>query len=116
MSIELKLGKKTYSVENPESLATCLEFVTLWSSSADVKLLRLCAGAIGIYLDKTALYPTYKPTKEEPIEYGRKMLERLLDDKIIASNIYEAGSICLKNMFYCIPTESEVEETANFTQ
>ena len=46
---------------------------------------------------------------------GRRMLERLLEDKISASNIYKIGSTCLLEFAKQIPTEKGVEEKANFT-
>lgn len=113
--IELKLGKSEFKVQAPSSLATCLEFVTLWDSDDSVRLLRLCAGAIGVALDEKGLYPKYRPLKTSPIPYGRMMLERLLDDGVSAPDIYAAGSNCLLEFAKQIPKEEGVEEKANFT-
>ena len=114
-SIQIQIGKKTYNGVRPDSLATCLEFVTLWGESEGVGLLRLCSGAIGIYLDNTALFPSYKPLKEAPNQYGRKVLEALLKDGLAPAKIYEYGSLCLKDLYDAIPLEEAVEDTANFT-
>jgi len=113
--IEFELKSKTYKVAPPKSLATCLEFITLWSNEDAVALLRLCSGAIGVALDEEAIYPSYKPLKHDPLSYGRLMLERLLEDGIQASQIYKAGSLCLVSFARQIPSEKGVEEQANFT-
>lgn len=112
--IEFKLKNKEYKLDPPKSLATCLEFITLWSNEDAVTLLRLCSGAIGIALDKEAIYPAYRPLKDSPLSYGRLMLERLLEDGIQASQIYQAGSASLVEFARQIPNEQEVEEKANF--
>lgn len=113
--IKFELGKKEFEVEPPSSLATSLEFVTLWNSDDSVALLRLCAGAIGVALDKEAIFPKYRPLKSSPIPYGRMMLERLLEEGVTASQIYKAGSTCLLEFAKKIPKEEGVEEKANFT-
>jgi len=114
-TIKIVIKKKSFDGVRPSSLATCLEFVTIWGESEGVKLLRLCAGAIGLYLDNTALFPSYKPLKEDPLVYGRKSLEALLKDGLTPTKIYEYGSICLKDLYNAIPLEEKVEEAANFT-
>ena len=113
--IEFKLKSKEYKVDPPKSLATCLEFITLWSNEDPVSLLRLCSGAIGVALDKEAIYPAYKPLKDDPLSYGRIMLERLLEDGVKASQIYSAGSASLVEFARQIPSEEGVEDKANFT-
>ena len=113
--IEFKLGTKDFKCEIPSSLATCLEFVTLWSSDDSVELLRLCSGAIGVALDNHAIFPRYQPFKNSPLPYGRKMLERLLEEGVTATQIYQAGSTCLVSFAKQIPSEKGVEDKANFT-
>ena len=114
--IEFKLKSKEYKVDPPKSIATCLEFITLWSNEDPVKLLRLCAGAIGVALDSEAIYPAYKPLKHDPLSYGRIMLERLLDDGVQATHIYSGGSASLVEFAKQLPSEQGVEEKANFTR
>lgn len=113
--IEFELKSNKYKVDPPKSLATCLEFITLWSNEDPVVLLRLCAGAIGVALDSKAIYPAYKPLKHDPISYGRIMLERLLDEGVQATQIYKGGSASLVEFAKQIPTEQGVEDKANFT-
>ncbi len=114
--IEFKLKSKEYKIEPPKSIATCLEFITLWSNDDPITLLRLCSGAIGVALDSVAIYPAYKPLKHDPISYGRIMLERLLEDGVKASEIYSAGSASLVEFARQIPSEQGVEDKANFNR
>ena len=102
--------------EAPNSLATAFEFVTLWAGENDNSTIgRLCAGALGIYLDKTRKLPKYNPAKNKPLEYGFTCLDRLLAAGIVPVAIYEAGAICLADMATKIPSEEEVVEVENFT-
>ena len=116
MSIEkIKLDSKEFIVQKPESIAICFEFVIAWSTSeSPVINARLCAGAIGIYLDKHAFLPKYKPLKESPTIYGYKCLERLLNLKIAGSIVYEVGSKLLTDMASSLPTDQGVEEKQDF--
>jgi hypothetical protein len=99
------------------SLATSFEFVSLWTSESDnAQLARLCAGALGVCLDHTRKLPKYRPGKSSPLEYGHTCLDRFLSEGITASVIYEEGVKALGFMASKIPTESEVEEKANFTR
>jgi hypothetical protein len=43
-------------------------------------------------------------------------MDRLLDSGVTASEIFDHGVQCLVAMAEKLPTESEVEDTANFTQ
>lgn len=99
-----------------ESIATCLEFGSLFAGETDkAKLARLCAGAIGIAVDKSARMPKYRPFRDEPMTYGRKCLEILLESGVYPSKIYESGTLILVEMLTAIPREEEIEEQANFT-
>tara|TARA_E500000178_G_C17016207_1_gene753102 strand:+ start:1468 stop:1845 length:378 start_codon:yes stop_codon:yes gene_type:complete len=98
------------------SLATCFEFVSLWTTESDnAQLARLCSGALGVCLDHTMKLPKYRPGSSNPREYGHKCLEKLLESGVTASIIYEQGVTALSFMATKIPTESEVEEKANFS-
>lgn len=98
------------------SLATCFEFVSLWTTESDnAQLARLCSGALGVCLDHTKKLPKYRPGSSNPREYGHKCLEKLLESGVTASIIYEQGVTALSFMATKIPTESEVEEKANFS-
>lgn len=97
------------------SLATCFEFVALWTSESDnAELARLCSGALGVCLDHTKKLPKYRPGSSSPREYGHKCLDRLLEMGITASVVYEQGVTALSFMASRIPTQDEVEEKANF--
>ena len=98
------------------SLASCFEFVSLWSAETDnAELARLCAGSIGVCIDHTAKLPKYRPSKHRATDYGHTCLDRLLGYGVTASTIYEEGVKCLSFMSQKIPTEEEVNEKANFT-
>jgi hypothetical protein len=99
----------------PDSLAVAFEFTSLWAGENDSSVLaRLCAGAIGIYIDKTARLPKYRPFVHKPLEYGHTCLDRLLRANVLPTMIYEQGAKCLADMAKQIPTEKEVKEQANF--
>ena len=100
----------------PDSLAIAFEFTTLWAGEGDSSVLaRLCAGAIGIYIDKSARLPKYRPFVHKPLEYGHTCLDRLLKANVLPTMIYEQGAKCLADMARQIPTEERVKEQANFT-
>ena len=115
--MQLNLGPfGQYDTQKPTSLAVCFEFTSLWAGQTDSAIIaRLCAGAIGIYLDKRAILPKYRPFDQKPTEYGHKCLDRLLERGVPPRYIYDAGAQCLADMATQIPTEAEVEEQANFT-
>ena len=115
--MQLDLGPfGQYDTTKPESLAICFEFTSLWAGQTDSALIaRLCAGAIGIYLDTKAILPKYRPFDQKPLEYGHKCLDRLLQRGVPPRRIYDAGAKCLADMAIQIPTEQEVKEQANFS-
>lgn len=112
--IELDFGTSKKQGSRPASLAVCLEFMTIWGSAEDARLLRLCAAALGVYLDHLAIFPKYKPMKQTPLEYGFTLLERLLENKVAPEKIYELGSLCLMDMSKTLPSSKEVEEKEDF--
>jgi len=98
------------------SLATCFEFVSLWTTESDnAQLARLCSGALGVCLDHTRKLPKYRAGSSNPRDYGHKCLDRLLESGVTASIIYEQGVTALSFMATKIPTEEEVDEKANFS-
>ena len=100
----------------PQSLAVAFEFTSLWAGESDSSVIaRLCAGAIGIYIDKSARLPKYRPFTHKPLEYGHTCLDRLLRANVLPTMIYEQGAKCLADMARQIPTEERVKEQANFT-
>ena len=100
----------------PESLAVAFEFTSLWAGETDSSVIgRLCAGAIGIYIDKSARLPKYRPFVHKPLEYGHTCLDRLLKAGVLPAIIYNQGAKCLADMAKQIPTEKEVKEQVNFT-
>ena len=109
-----KLGGEKQIVS--PSLATCFEFVSIWSTNADMSITsRLCAGALGVCLDHLAILPKYKPSVHRPSGYGHLILDRLLQTGVSPGEIFEQGTKCLSFMASKIPTEEAVEEKVNFT-
>jgi hypothetical protein len=102
--------------ESPDSMATCFEIVTLLSTNPDsATLSRLCSCAIGICSDKEAILPSYRPLKEKPLEYGYRILERLLERGCNANHIFDIGMSCIMMMSEKIPSEEGVKENINFS-
>lgn len=98
----------------PTSLATCLDFVSIWGADPNrAQLGRLCAGAIVACSNLTTL-PSYPATKGDPIGWGGQMLDRLLGAGVPIHQIYEDGAQCLLQMAQALPSEAEVEDTADF--
>lgn len=110
-----KLG--THEGKIPTSIATCLDFVAIWGSDPNrAQLGRLCAAAIAVSVDHKRVLPAYNLSSGDPIAYGHKVLDRLLDAGVTPGKVYEMGSEALLEMMKVIPSEKEVEDRANFTQ
>ena len=111
----ITLGKKSFEVQKPDSLASVFEFVIAWSTSDNsITNARLCAGAIGLYTDSLAILPKYRPMKETPTGYGYKCLERLLALKVQGSEVFEVGTSLLTDMAQNLPQSEEIEEKKDF--
>lgn len=99
----------------PDSLATCLDFVSVWGATLNrAQLGRLCAAAIGVCVDHVAILPKYKISSADPLGYGHKIMERLLGAGVLPADIYEQGANLLLEMAQKLPTENEVEAESNF--
>lgn len=110
-----KLGKHEGKI--PSSIATCLDFVSIWGSDPNrAQLGRLCAAAIAVSVDHARILPAYPVASGDPIAYGYKILERLLENGVTPARVYEMGSSLLVEMIKVIPSEKEVEDKANFLQ
>lgn len=109
-----KLGK--HDIHTPKSLATCVDFVSIWGSDPNrAQLGRLCAAAIAVGVDHAKILPAYKIASGDPILFGHKIMDRLLEAGVPLSEVYEMGSQVLVQMMQAIPTEEDVEKTANFS-
>lgn len=109
-----KLGE--HEIHMPKSLATCVDFVSIWGSEPNrAQLGRLCAAAIAVGVDHARILPAYKIASGDPILFGHKVMDRLLDSGVPLSEIYDMGSQVLLQMMKAIPTEEDVENTANFS-
>ena len=116
MIINIKKFGGELEIRSP-SLATCFEFVSLWSTKGEdtAELGRLCAGAIGVSIDHLSKLPKYNPAKHRPSSYGHICLDRMLTRGILPSEIYQEGIKCLSLMTSKIPSQDEVDEKVNFT-
>ncbi len=114
MKVDLKkLGE--HEVVLPKSIAVCLDFVSIWGSEPNrAQLGRLCAAAIAVVVDHAKCLPAYPVATGDPITFGFRCLDRMLDAGMTPAQIYSIGSTVLVEMGKVIPTEDEVEETANF--
>lgn len=114
MKVDLKkLGE--HEVVLPKSIAVSLDFVSIWGSEPNrAQLGRLCAAAIAVGVNHAKCLPAYPVATGDPITFGFKCLERMLDAGMTPGSIYEQGSAVLVEMMKTIPTEEEVEATANF--
>ena len=111
----IKIGNKEITVEKPKSLALLFEFAIAWSTSEDaISNARLCAAAIGIYIDKHAILPKYRRAKDSPLSYGYKCLERLLELKVAGSDVYDVGTELLSDMARSLPRTEVIEEKQDF--
>lgn len=115
MKVNLKkIGE--HEVVMPKSIAVCLDFVSIWGAEPNrAQLGRLCAAAIAVGVDHAKVLPAYPVTTGDPIKFGHKILDRLLDAGMTPGAIYEQGSNILVEMMKQIPTEKAVEDTANFS-
>lgn len=115
MNLNLKkLG--CHDVVMPKSLAVCLDFVSIWGSEPNrAQLGRLCSAAIAVGVDHAKVLPAYPITSGDPIKFGFKVMERLLDAGMTPGEIYEMGSNILVEMMKMIPSESKVEDQTNFS-
>lgn len=115
--MELNLRKLgNHKIHTPKSLATCVDFVSIWGSDPNrAQLGRLCAAAIAVGVDHAKILPAYKIASGDPILFGHKIMDRLLEAGVPLSDVYEMGSQVLLEMMKAIPTEEDVENTANFS-
>jgi hypothetical protein len=115
MEINLrKLGK--HEAKIPTSLATCVDFVSIWGSEPNrAQLGRLCAAAIAVSVDHAKVLPKYKIQTGDPIEFGHKIMDRLLEAGVPLASVYQYGSEILVNFMKVIPSEDSVEENVNFS-
>tara|TARA_Y100000004_G_C8886526_1_gene400042 strand:+ start:699 stop:1025 length:327 start_codon:yes stop_codon:yes gene_type:complete len=100
--------------KKPNSLGVSMQFVALWAGELDrAELIQLCAGAMGVCSQIEGI-PHYRPSQGKPLDYGFAALEAFLNAGVQPANIFERGKECLLLMSSALPSEQEVEDTANF--
>ena len=115
MKINLKkLGE--HEIILPKSVAISLDFVSIWGSDLNrAQLGRLCAGAIAVAVDHAKCLPAYPIHTGDPIKFGFKVMERLLEAGCTPADIYDIGTQILLEMVKIIPSEEQVENQTNFS-
>lgn len=115
MKVDLKkLGQ--HEIVLPKSMAVCLDFISIWGAEPNrAQLGRLCAAAIAVGVDHAKILPAYPVASGDPIVFGFKVLDRLLEAGMSPGSIYEHGSAVLVEMMKNIPTEKDIEDQANFS-
>lgn len=109
-----KLGE--HEIQVPSSLATCLDFVSVWGGNPNkAQLGRICASAIAVAVDHAQVLPAYPVTTGDPVKFGHKVMDRLLESGVTPAKVYEYGTQVLMEMMRVIPTEQEVEDQADFS-
>ena len=109
-----KLGEVEFI--QPRSLAIGFEIVTLWAGHKDqATLSRICAAAIGVCVDHEGKLPAYNPNREKIIDYGFRILDRLLEAGVNGVQIFEQGTVCLTLLAQNLPSEEDVNQAVNFT-
>ena len=64
----------------PNPLLFVLTFISIWGSEPNrAQLGRLCAAAIAVGVDHSKCLPAYPVASGDPIVFGFKCLDRLLD-------------------------------------
>ena len=100
--------------KRPNSLGVCMQFVALWAGELDrAQLIQLCAGAMGVCSQIDGI-PYYRPSQGKPLDYGFSALEAFLNSGVQPTDIFVKGKECLLLMSSALPSEQEVEDTANF--
>jgi len=115
MLFDLKSIGKSLEPRDVANVAICLDLVSVWASEPDkAQLFRICAAAIGCGIDHTARLPKYRYLDGNVLEYGGRLLERLLEAGVTPTAIIEYGTFVIARCVDKIPTEIAVEEQADF--
>lgn len=112
-----KLGAIGNNLEPTDitNLAICLDLVSVWASEpSKSELFRICSAAIACSIDHTARLPKYRYLQGAVLDYGGKMLERLLEAGVTPAKIVQYGSHVLARCVDRIPADQEVQEQADF--
>lgn len=114
--IDFEFQQKIIKLRPPKSLATAMDFVSVWSAQIPrSQFSRLCAGAISVSSPRGSGLPQYDIALGDPVAFGHGSLEALLSSGVTPSRIYTVGSQLLAMMAQNIPTEEEIESAVNFT-
>ena len=114
--MKINVYGKDLEAQLPKSLATCLELSLVWGNVSDdhAQLCRLCAAVIGICTDHLAILPHYNPQRDRILNYGHKVLDRLLEKNSDVSLMFSDGTKLLTAITQKVPKQKEVNETKDF--
>lgn len=114
--MNIKLANFDKDIELKADIATCLEFTLVWADAVDdtASLVRINAAAIGVALDSYSILPSYKPERDKILNYGYKVLQRLLEKNVGLQDIYNAGTKILSSMSGKLPQRDEIEDKKDF--
>jgi hypothetical protein len=116
-TIEFEFKQRIIKLSAPSSLATCLDFVCIWSTDINrAKFTRLCAGAIAVSSPPGRGLPSYDISQSDPVSFGHGAVEALLSGGASLSNVYTIGSKLLGMMAKSIPTDDEIDSAENFIE
>ena len=116
-TIEFEFKQRILKLKAPSSLATCLDFVCIWSTDINrAKFTRLCAGAIAVSAPAGRGLPSYDISQSDPVAFGHGAVEALLKGGCNLANVYTIGSKLLAQMAKSIPTDDAIENAENFTE
>jgi|DEB0MinimDraft_3_1074331.scaffolds.fasta_scaffold106693_2 hypothetical protein len=115
MTFDLKSIGRALEPREVQNVAICLDLVSVWASEPDkAQLFRICAAAIGCGIDHTARLPKYRYLDGNVLEYGGRLLERLLEAGVTPTAIVEYGTHVIAKCIDKIPSDAAVEEQADF--
>jgi hypothetical protein len=114
--MKFEFRQKIHTLTPPKSMATCLDFVSIWSSDINrAKFTRLCAAAIAVCAPNGIGLPSYDISQSDPVSFGHGATDALLNGGCTISNIYTIGGQLLADMAKTLPNDDEVEQAENFT-
>ena len=98
-TIDFEFKQRIIKLKPPSSLATCLDFVCIWSTDINrAKFTRLCAGAIAVSAPAGRGLPRYDISQSDPIAFGHGAVEALLSGGCNLADVYTIGSKLLGSM------------------
>ena len=110
MELEFEFRQKIIRLTPPKSLATCMDFVSVWSSQIPrSQFSRLCAGAIAVSAPSGSGLPRYDIALGDPVAFGHGALDTLLSSGGIVRLGLSISQKWGKNPFWFDSLEKNVQ-------